>query len=83
MAKELTLPEAARRLQLTYFATYSLILTGKVRARQDGARRYRVRADDVEQLRRELRKKKNAQPATAERSANLAGDGGRRRATAT
>jgi phage FluMu gp28-like protein len=49
---EMTLPECARTLGVSWAQAYRLVLTGELESRQVGAR-YFVSATDVKRLRRE------------------------------
>lgn len=50
MPSEITLPQAARRLQASYATVYRLVLTGAIRARQDRSGRWWLLEEDVHRV---------------------------------
>jgi len=59
---ELTLPECARALSISWVQAYRLVLTGKLKARQIGTR-YFVDSADLERARHERATEGNAHAA--------------------
>ena len=60
---EMTLPECARALEISWAQAYRLVLTGELQSRQVGAR-YFVSAADVRRLQRERSAGERAAAAT-------------------